>query len=247
MTVIPSIDILDGKVVRLRQGSFEAVTEYGADPTAIAKQYVDAGAQRIHIVDLNAAQGGRSSNRKRIIRIRRTVDCVIQLGGGVRSDEDVETFLDLGIDRIVLGTIVAERPHVVEGWAAHYGRIFIAAVDAAEGLVRTDGWLTETQIHDVDLVSRLSKTSYTAVLYTSIGRDGTMYGPDLEHTAAIADATELPVIASGGVASLDHVRALHELDKKNLVAAISGRAVLEGELKLEEAFAEFPSVENEKW
>ena len=238
MTVIPSIDVLGGECVRLVRGDYEAVTVYETDPVSIARRFEEAGAKRIHIVDLDAAHGDPRTNRKKIRKIRRAVDCTIQLGGGVRRDEDIEELLDLGIDRLVIGTAFVKHPDRIEGWVAHYGDVFLIGVDAMDGQVRISGWETETRIRDVDLAQRAKAARAAGVIYTSIGRDGTMEGPDIDRTNAVAEASGLPVILSGGIGSMDDIRAVKEGSRDNVVGIILGRAIYEKAVTLEELFAE---------
>lgn len=238
MTIIPSIDILDGETVRLVRGDYEAVTVYEADPVAMARRFEEAGARRIHIVDLDAARGDPRTNRKKIRKIRRAVDCTIQLGGGIRRDEDIEELLDLGIDRLVIGTTFAKHPQKIEGWAAHYGDVFLVGVDALDGHVKISGWETETRLTDLELAAKAKEVRASAIVYTSIGRDGTMDGPDIERTNAVAAAGRVPVILSGGIGSMDHIRAVEERGEKNVVGIIVGRAIYEKSVDLEDLFAE---------
>jgi phosphoribosylformimino-5-aminoimidazole carboxamide ribotide isomerase len=238
MTVIPSIDVLGGECVRLVRGDYEAVTVYETDPVAIARRFEEAGAKRIHVVDLDAARGDPRTNRKKIRKIRRAVDCTIQLGGGVRRDEDIEELLDLGIDRLVIGTAFAKHPDRIEGWVAHYGDVFLVGIDAMDGQVRISGWETETKLRDVQLAERAKAARVAGVIYTSIGRDGTMEGPDIDRTNAVADASGLPVVLSGGIGSMDDIRAITELSRDNVVGIILGRAIYENAVTLEELFAD---------
>ena len=220
MTIIPSIDILGGECVRLVRGDYQAVTVYETDPVAIARRFEEAGARRIHVVDLDAARGDPRSNRKKIRKIRRAVDCTIQLGGGVRRDEDIEELLDLGIDRLVVGTAFARHPDRIEGWVAHYGDVFLVGIDAMEGQVRISGWETETRFRDVELAARAKDARVAGIIYTSIGRDGTMEGPDIDRTNAVAEASGLPVVLSGGIGSMDHIRVARDQARDNVAGII---------------------------
>ncbi len=238
MTVIPSIDLLDGECVRLVRGDYQAVTVYENDPVSMARRFYDAGARRIHIVDLDAARGDSRTNRKKIRKIRRAVDCTIQLGGGIRKDEDIEELLDLGIDRLVIGTAFAKRPENIAGWVAHYGDVFMVGIDALDGQVRISGWETETHLQDVQLAERAREARVAGIIYTSIGRDGTLSGPDIERTNAVAEASHLPVILSGGIGSLEHIEDVRKAAKPNVVGLIVGRAIYDGLVLLEELFKE---------
>ncbi len=236
MTVIPAIDILGGECVRLVRGDYQEATTYERDPVVMARKLADAGARRIHVVDLDAARGDSRTNRKKIRKIRRAVDATIQLGGGIRRDEDIEELLDLGIDRLVVGTAFARRPENVAGWVAHYGEIFLVGIDALEGMVRISGWEKETQIRDVDLARKAKEARVCGIIYTSISRDGTMEGPDLDRTNAVAQAAGIPVILSGGVGSMDDLERVRADGAANIVGVVVGKAIYEGTIDIDEVF-----------
>lgn len=241
MIVIPSIDILGGECVRLVRGDYEAVTVYENDPVSMARRFADAGAPRIHVVDLDAAHGDPRSNRKKIRRIRRAVDCTLQLGGGIRRDEDIEELLDLGIDRLVIGTTFARRPEKVEGWVAHYGDVFLVGIDALDGAVRVSGWEAETKLIDTELAVRAKQVRAAGIIYTSIGRDGTMDGPDIARTNSVAEAAGMPVILSGGIGGIADLQKVVAEANENIVGVIVGRAIYENAISLDDLFAEFPA------
>lgn len=238
MIIIPSIDILGGQCVRLVQGDYEAVTVYENDPVAMARRFADAGASRIHVVDLDAAHGDPRSNRKKIRKIRRAVECTLELGGGIRRDEDIEELLDLGIDRLVVGTTFARHPEKVEGWVAHYGDVFLVALDALDGAVRVSGWEEETKLIDTELAVRAREVRASGIIYTSIGRDGTMEGPDIVRTNAVAEAGALPVILSGGIGRPADLEKVASEAHQNVVGIIVGRAIYENSVSLSELFTE---------
>lgn len=237
MIAIPAIDILGGECVRLVQGDYESVTVYDKDPVSMARRLADAGAQRLHIVDLDAAHGDPRSNRKKIRKIRRAVDAVIELGGGIRRDDDIEELLDLGIDRLVVGTAFARRPDAVAGWVAHYGDVFLVGIDAYDGLVRVSGWEQETKMKDLDLAARARDARVAGIIYTSIRKDGMMEGPDIERTNAVADAAGIPVILSGGISSMNDLAQARAECRGNVVGVVVGRAIYEETISLEELFA----------
>src|SRR6056297_2762785 len=228
MIIIPAIDLLRGQCVRLNQGDYDEATFYERDPVAVAREFEQAGARRIHVVDLDAAHGDKATNRKKIRKIRKAVSCVIELGGGIRSDDDIEELLDLGIDRLVLGTTFARKPSIVEGWSAHYGNVFLAGIDSRDGQVYISGWEEETKVADLDLAKRAKETGILAIIFTSIDRDGMMEGPNIERTNRIAEASGLPVILSGGVSSREDLDRLQSEGHANIVAAITGKAIYEG-------------------
>lgn len=241
MVIIPAIDMLDGQCVRLYKGDYNEVSVYGTDPVEIAKSFYDAGARRIHLVDLNAARGDYKGNRKKIIRIRKNIDCALELGGGIRTEDDVENMLDLGIDRLVVGTALAKNYKKIDGWVKHYGQIFIAGIDADNGAVKVSGWQDDAAWTDVDLAKIAADIGMCSIIYTNIAKDGTLEGPDLERTNAVAEASGLPVILSGGVSKLDDIDEAVKSGHKNLVAAIAGKAVYEKAIDLKEAFAKYPA------
>ena len=243
MYVVPSIDILDGTCVRLYQGDYDRSTEYAEDPVSVAREFERLGARRIHVVDLDAARGEGRDNRGTIGRIRDAVGCMIQVGGGIREPEDIEELRGIGIERLVVGTTLARDPGTVRGWADTYGRVFLAAIDARDGLVKVSGWEQESGIRDVDLARQARDVGVLGILYTSISRDGTLSGPDIESTCRVAESAGLPVILSGGVSATADLHKIAEASACGIIAAISGRAVYEGAVDLAEAFARYPWAE----
>jgi phosphoribosylformimino-5-aminoimidazole carboxamide ribotide isomerase len=245
VTIIPSIDILEGQCVRLTQGDYSNVTVYDKDPAAVARRFEQAGAGRIHVVDLDAARGDRTVNRKKIRKIRRAVSCTIQLGGGIRSDSDIEELLDLGIDRLVLGTTFARKPELMEGWSAHYGRIFLAGIDAREGTVYVSGWEDPTPIKDLDLARKARDLGACGIIYTNIEKDGTLSGPDIERTNLIAESAGIPVILSGGIGDTNDVESVAQNAGAGVVGIITGKAVYEDRLDLDGLLKTYPAPESD--
>ncbi len=247
MTIIPAIDMLDGACVRLLQGSYDEVTDYEKDPVAVAREFERAGARRIHLVDLDAVRGSSArTNRKKIRKIRKAVSCELQVGGGIRTDDDIEELMDLGIDRIVVGTLLARKPDLVAGWIAHYGRVFVAGIDALDGVVKVSGWQSQTQINDVDLAKRAASVGMASIVYTSISRDGTMSGPDIDKTNRIAEEAKIPVILSGGIGSVEDLATVKDTGTANLVGVILGKAIYEEKIKLEEAIGAYDDGSREE-
>ena len=198
MLIIPAIDLLDGKCVRLYKGDYSKVTVYSDDPVAMARSFAAAGAKRIHLVDLDAARGGRN-NRGIIGAICRSVDAVFELGGGIRTAEDVKEIIDLGVDRLILGTLFAKEPETGATWAARYGNKFIAGIDALNGEVKVAGWQQGSSISDLELAKKAAQCGMCSIIYTNIVKDGTLSGPDAERTLAVAEASGIPVTVSGGI------------------------------------------------
>ena len=234
MMIIPAIDIIDGHCVRLRQGAYESSTVYDADPVAVAKRFVAAGAGRIHIVDLDAA-AGRGTNRETITRIRAAVPCVLELGGGIRDTETLTETLDLGIDYVVVGTILARDPDTVAAWAATCGTKMVASIDARDGAVRVAGWREATKLYAIDLAKTADGIGLSAIQYTNIAKDGTLSGPDIDGTLEIAAATSLPVILSGGISTTTDADTVRVRSGGAIAGVIVGRALYEGTFDLKEA------------
>lgn len=235
MTIIPAIDIISGRCVRLRQGSFSDTTVYDSDPAAVARRFVDAGAERIHLVDLDAAKGD-GDNRETIATVRRAVDCVLELGGGVRSLEAIHAVFELGVEYAVLGTVLLRRPGEVAEWAAQHGSRMIASVDARRGMVRVSGWQEESTIAATELAARVGAQGFAAIEYTDIERDGMLSGPDIDGGRAIALAGGLPTILSGGVAKSEDAATVAMAG--GIAGLIVGRAIYEGAFDLARAIGE---------
>ena len=234
MDLIPSIDLLGGKVVRLRQGRYDDVTVYHDDAVALAASWAGRAAL-LHVVDLEGARDGASAQRDLVRRVADAFGGAVQVGGGVRSLESVRSWLDAGVARVVLGTAAVRDPELVRAAARAYPDRVVVAVDARGGLVATDGWREQSTRRAVDVVRELASASIAAVLYTDIDRDGMEGGPNVAETARLAREGGVPVIASGGVGTLAHLRAL--ATESGIAAAIVGRALHEGRFTLEEARA----------
>lgn len=234
MELIPAIDLLDGKVVRLHKGDYGAPTTYGHDPVAVAESYAAAGARRLHVVDLDGARSGAPRHLAIISRIVERVDLDVQVGGGIRSRERAERWLDGGVARVVLGTVAVRDPSLAgELCAAHPGGIIIA-IDARGEDVAVAGWREGTGQAVAELAARADAWNAAAILYTDIDRDGTGRGPAVERTTRLQEKLRATVIASGGIGSLDHLRALRDAGVR---AAVCGRALYEGAFTLREALS----------
>ncbi|TVR60307.1 MAG: 1-(5-phosphoribosyl)-5-[(5-phosphoribosylamino)methylideneamino]imidazole-4-carboxamide isomerase [Spirochaetaceae bacterium] len=240
MTIIPAIDIFDGRCVRLREGSYAEKTEYTGDPADVARSFLDAGATRVHIVDLNAARGDAKTNRSVIRKIRGAAPCLLEIGGGVRTLDDIRELLDIGLDRLVVGTVFAKNPDTVAEWANEFGNVFIAGIDARDGTVRVSGWTDDSGVRASDLAQRAAEYGVCSVVYTNIAHDGVMKGPDVAGTNEIAEVSSVPVILSGGIGTLDDLRTAAATAHKDVVGVIVGRAIYEGTVTPKEAFAAFP-------
>ena len=234
MLIIPAIDIIDGKCVRLYRGDYSKVTNYSDSPADVAVQLEEAGAQRIHIVDLDAAKGDGENNRKTISEIRKKTSAVLELGGGIRGDDDIREILDIGIDRLILGTVFARKPETGGEWTSKYGKKFIAGIDALNGEVKVSGWEKGSGVKDTDLAAKAGEYGFCSIIYTNISRDGTLSGPDTERTALIADASSLPVIVSGGISCEDDFKNITENSSYygRIAGIITGKAFYEGKFSL---------------
>jgi phosphoribosylformimino-5-aminoimidazole carboxamide ribotide isomerase len=226
----PAIDLKDGRCVRLVRGDMATATVFNDDPADQARRFAAAGFGWLHVVDLNGAFAGRTVNGEAVAAIRRAVDLKIQLGGGIREREAIDHWLSLGIDRVVLGTAALRDPYLVRRAAADYpGRLGVA-VDARSGKVAVQGWAEIADIGAVDLARRFADCGIAAIVHTDIGRDGAMGGVDAKAQAAFARAVGVPVIASGGVASLADIAALKAREEDGIAGVICGRALYDGRL-----------------
>jgi phosphoribosylformimino-5-aminoimidazole carboxamide ribotide isomerase len=234
MILYPAIDLKDGQCVRLLRGEMDAATVFGDDPAAQAAAFQAAGCRWVHLVDLNGAFAGRSVNGAAVEAILRRLDVPAQLGGGIRDMGAIEGWLAKGIARVILGTAAVREPALVrEAARAFPGRVAVG-IDARAGMVAVQGWAETTGITALDLARKFEDAGVAALIYTDIDRDGAMQGPNVEATAALARAVSIPVIASGGVSSLDDLRALKACGAP-LDGAISGRALYDGRIDLAEA------------
>jgi phosphoribosylformimino-5-aminoimidazole carboxamide ribotide isomerase len=231
--IIPAIDLLDGKAVRLLKGRYEDVTVYSDRPPELAASWRGRVA-RLHVVDLEGARAGHAVQRELVKSVVAAFGPGVQVGGGVRSFEAVESYFELGVDRVVLGTAALRDPELVARAAKAYPGRMIVAVDARAGLVATAGWLEQSETPASELVIKFAPLGLAAVLYTDIDRDGTEVGPNVAETAALGRACGVPVIASGGVGRLEHIQALTQAGS-GIVAAIVGRAIHERRFSFEQA------------
>jgi phosphoribosylformimino-5-aminoimidazole carboxamide ribotide isomerase len=236
MLVIPAIDLKDGKCVRLRQGRMDDVTVFSDDPVAMAQRWVDAGARRLHIVDLNGAVAGRPVNAVAIESIARTFpNLEVQVGGGIRDEDTIQAYLDSGVRYVILGTKAVNAPHFVSDVCLEFPGHIIVGLDAKDGKVAIDGW-SKLSGHDViDLAQRWQNDGVEAIIYTDIGRDGMMNGVNVEATARLANSISIPVIASGGITNLDDIRKLCAVADTGITGAITGRALYEGAIDFRQA------------
>lgn len=233
-TIYPAIDLRNGRCVRLLQGRADAETVYGDDPPAMARVWEDQGATALHVVDLDGAFSGHSAQHELVGRIIQAIDIPVQIGGGIRTDVEIERMLSHGAARVILGTRAWADPDAVERLVGLYGDELAVGIDARDGLVQIRGWTETTKLRALDLARRASDLGVRTLIFTDTATDGMLRGPNTKALAEVCDAVTCDVIASGGVSSADDVRTLRALGKTNLVGAIVGKALYEGRTTLSE-------------
>ena len=232
MLLIPAIDLKDGKCVRLKQGDMNDSTTFGEDPAAMARRWVDAGARRLHLVDLNGAFAGKPVNEAAIKAILREVgdDIPVQLGGGIRDLDTIERYLDDGLSYVIIGTAAVKNPGFLQDAASAFGGHIIVGLDAKDGKVATDGWSKLTGHEVIDLAKKFEDYGIEGVIYTDIGRDGMLSGINIDATVKLAQALTIPVIASGGLSNIADIDALCAVESEGVSGVICGRAIYTGDL-----------------
>lgn len=244
MEVIPAIDLLEGRCVRLYQGDYAQSQVFDENPIAVARQWAEQGATRLHLVDLDGAKAGHPVNQQAIESIVRSVDIPVQVGGGLRDRQSVADLLGLGVQRIILGTVAVEQPQLVEQLCQEFPQQVVVGIDARNGKVATRGWLETSEVEAIDLAQRMAALGAAAIIYTDIHRDGTLQGVNREALRQLAEAIPVPVIASGGVSAVSDLLGLLALEPIGVVGAIVGRALYTGDLSLREAIR---AVGNGRW
>lgn len=242
MVIIPAIDIKDGKCVRLAQGDFDRVTTYADNPLDMALTWVQQGAELIHIVDLDGSVAGKRRNSNIILDIAKNVDVPIQVGGGIRDMETIEFYLGNGVSNIILGTAAVHNKELVYTAGEKYPRKIILGIDALEGNLGTSGWTQRIAQNPVDLAKNYENYNIKAIVYTDISRDGMSTGVNIKATKELAKAVSIPVIASGGVATISDIKELLAIDDCKIYGVIIGRALYTGAISLEEAIKESKKV-----
>ena len=237
MILYPAVDLKDGQCVRLLRGEMDRATVFSEDPVRQVKKFFDQGFEWLHIVDLNGAIQGRAVHKELIKEMVRSTELEVQLGGGIRSMEVLEAWIDVGVSRVVLGTAALYNPELVRNACKEYpGRIAVG-IDGRDGRVAVKGWVEQSEILAIDLARRFEDEGVSLIIFTDIARDGAMSGVNLETTAALASALSIPVVASGGVASMEDLEAVKGLESVNVVGVIVGRALYEGGLDAQAAIA----------
>jgi phosphoribosylformimino-5-aminoimidazole carboxamide ribotide isomerase len=231
MLLIPAIDLKEGKCVRLRQGRMDDDTVFSNNPVEVARRWVDAGAKRIHLVDLDGAFAGKPRNAEVIKEIAKAYpNLPVQIGGGIRDEATIEAYLNAGVQYVIIGTKAVQEPQFVREMATKFSGHVIVGLDAKDGKVATDGWATVSEFDVIELALEFQENGVAAIIYTDISRDGMMQGVNVEATARLARAISIPVIASGGITNLDDIYALGNVAGDGIIGAITGRAIYEGTL-----------------
>ncbi len=232
MLLIPAIDLKDGHCVRLKQGDMDQSTTFGEDPAAMARRWLDAGARRLHLVDLNGAFAGQPKNKAAIKSILAEVgsDIPVQLGGGIRDLDTIERYIDAGLAYVIIGTAAVKNPGFLKDACSAFGGHIIVGLDAKDGKVATDGWSKLTGHEVVDLARKFQDWGVESIIYTDIGRDGMLSGINIEATVRLAQALTIPVIASGGLAGMQDIERLCEVEREGVEGVICGRAIYSGDL-----------------
>jgi len=236
MLVIPAIDLKDGQCVRLKQGRMEDDTVFSNDPVAMAERWIKAGARRLHIVDLNGAFAGKPVNAEVIHQIVETYpEIPIQVGGGIRDEDTIQAYLDAGVQYVIIGTQAVQAPHFVTEACLGFPGHIIVGLDARDGKVATEGWSKLSHHNAIDMAQRFEQDGVEAIVFTDISRDGMLRGVNIDSTVALARSIGIPVIAAGGITTIDDIKALCEVAEEGIMGAITGRAIYEGSLDLAQA------------
>ena len=235
MEVIPAIDLLDGKCVRLYQGDYSKASIFNDNPVEVAIQWASEGATRLHVVDLDGAKEGKSVNLPVIKAIAEAIDIPVQVGGGLRDRAGVSRLLDTGVERAILGTVAVEKPELVTQLCNEFPQQIVVGIDARNGKVATRGWLETSEVLATELATRMAQQGAAAIIYTDIHRDGTLSGPNMDALRELADCIDIPVIASGGVSSLTDLLSLLSLESVGVNGVIVGKAIYTGDVSLKEA------------
>ncbi len=238
MIIYPAIDLKDGKCVRLHKGDMDAATIYNDDPAAQAREWAIAGFSWLHVVDLNGAVDGKPVNTDAVQAILSAADLPVQLGGGIRSIAQIENWLNEGVSRVILGTVAVKNPALVIEACSLFPDQIVVGIDARDGRVAVEGWVEESDILATDLAAKFVDAGVAAIIYTDINRDGTGRGLNMEATIALAETTSIPIIASGGVASLADVRAVRAAEKFGVNGMIIGTALYDGSIDVARALQE---------
>jgi len=234
-TIYPAIDMRNGKCVRLEQGDFDKETVYGDDPYEVAREFSDKGASWIHMVDLDGAKEGSRKNAEHVLRAAKELPSHVQIGGGIRSEEDVRFYLDQGVDRVIIGSLAVRDLELTKSLLRNYGERIVIGLDARDGYVSTAGWLESSQIQAVDLGRELAEAGARTFIYTDIAKDGMLSGPNVKEIVRLADETKVNVIASGGIQGLSDLEILKNYQGRHVIGSIVGKALYTDRFTLSEA------------
>lgn len=236
MMIIPAIDLKDGQCVRLRQGEMSSSTIFANNPLIMAKKWADMGARRLHLVDLNGAFVGQPVNLSVIREIVQAFPKLpVQVGGGIRDLKSANTYIEVGVSYLIIGTMAVNNPQFVAQLCREFPHKIIVALDTHNGLVATEGWVQKTNISALELAKKFAQDGVSSIIYTDIDRDGMMSGPNIEATEQLARQTSIPIIASGGIANIDDIIALSQVASSGILGVITGRAIYEGTLDFTQA------------
>jgi len=235
MIIFPAVDIKSGKCVRLIQGKIDSETVFSNDPVQMAKRWENEGATWIHVVDLDGAFTKSPKNSEKIKQIIETVDASIQIGGGIRTKEVIETYLNWGAARVIIGTEAIRNPDSVKSYCKEYPNQIAIGIDARDGMVSVEGWTETTQISAIELIKQFEDQGVSAIIFTDIHRDGMQSGPNIAETQKVAQTTSIPVIASGGVSTIHDIQKILPLKSDGVIGVITGRALYTGTLSLKNA------------
>lgn len=231
--VIPAIDLIEGKCVRLEKGNYEKITTYNRDPVDVARQFCDFGLNRIHVIDLDGARAGNPMNLATVEKIA-ALGVSIEFGGGIRKEHHIQQLMDAGAKEIILGSTLIKCWDDIGNWLEKYPERLIASIDAVDGKVATHGWLNISKITDLELLRMVEELGFTRLIYTDIERDGMLSGLNMEKLTKIAASTSLNVVVAGGVSDMRDLTAIRDSGYQNIVGAITGKAIYEGRISLEE-------------
>ena len=235
MIIFPAIDIKEGRVVRLLQGKFDQVTQYDDDPVSMALKWESIGARWLHLVDLDGAKTGTMRNKDIVIRIAQSISIPVEVGGGIRTEKTIDSLLRNGIERVILGTKVIDNLEFLGRMIDRYSDKIAVSLDCSNGFVAGHGWTKTTDIRAIDLVKKLEEKGLSYLIYTDIATDGMLSGPNFKALDELCDATNIPIIASGGISCIEDIKKLITFQKKGIIGAITGKAIYEGTLDLKEA------------
>lgn len=236
MIIIPAIDLIDAKVVRLKKGIMEDATEYGYDPRDVALMFAELGVERLHVVDLNGARTGETQNFNIIKEIVEKSKLQIEVGGGIRDMERLDTYMDMGISYAILGTVAVKDPAFVKEATKKYPNKIILGIDAKNMMVATEGWYESSSMSVFDVIKQYENCAVDSVIFTDIEKDGMLTGINIEQIKEVADKSNFPVIASGGVSSIEDIKLLKSLTHNNIKGCIIGKAIYENKINLDEVF-----------